>query len=116
MYKNFTKKNIPKKPAERREWIKFQLTLRGLTLCSLGEKAGYTKSVLSVALGKAYPKAEAVIASALGLTPQELWPERYAKDGKPIRHSPRYPRKGISRGKTPRNVYVPREVFHGQPA
>jgi len=114
MYKNFAKKDIPKNPAVRREWIKFQLTLLGLTLCNLCKQAGYSKSVLSVALGKTYPKAETVIASALGLTPQELWPERYAKDGKPIRHSPRYPRKGISRGKSPRNVYVPREVFHGE--
>ncbi|EON5665144.1 transcriptional regulator, partial [Escherichia coli] len=32
---------------------------------------------LKNALDKRYPKAEKIIADALGMTPQDIWPSRY---------------------------------------
>jgi lambda repressor-like predicted transcriptional regulator len=35
---------------------------------------------------------ERIIAKTLGIAPKQLWPERYDQDGRPNRHSPRYPK------------------------
>lgn len=35
----------------------------------------------SVALGRSYPKAESIIARALGVPAQDLWPDRYDAKG-----------------------------------
>jgi len=46
-----------------------------------------------------YPRFERIIAEHLGLTPQELFPERYDADGLPLR--------GPGPGKPRRNVSCP---------
>ena len=89
--------NIPKDPAVKREWIKYQLRLKGYSLSKLCKEHGVTKSIAVNALIRTYPKWEAIIAATIDLTPQELWPERYGTDGKPINHSPKYPRNNTSK-------------------
>lgn len=58
------------------------LRKKGWSLQQLAKEHGYAgRSALSSALSQPYPKAEAIIAKALGFAPQEIWPTRYNADG-----------------------------------
>lgn len=50
---------------------------KGITLSSLGRKHNLSPYTLKNALDKPYPKGEEIIASAVGVTPDAIWPERY---------------------------------------
>ncbi|WP_321367654.1 helix-turn-helix domain-containing protein [uncultured Desulfuromusa sp.] len=69
--------NILNTPDTRNEWIKFQLALRRKSFASLGEKAGVSRQCVKSALNKSYPKMERLIADALDMPVEQLWPERY---------------------------------------
>ena len=60
-----------------REKIKHELSLKGFTLQSLSLKYNYSPHTLNNAIRAIWPKGECIIASALSLTPQEIWPLRY---------------------------------------
>lgn len=92
MYIPMFKIDIPEKPDHRREWIKYQLRLKGYSLGALSRELGLCRSAAKEALYRHYPKMERDIAEKLGLKPWEIWPERYDDQGRPIKHSPRYPR------------------------
>ena len=79
---------FPNSPDGRREWIKASLRLAGYTLGSLAREIGLSRTAASVALWKPYPRMERIIATKLGLTAEEIWPERYA-DGRPQRRRAR---------------------------
>lgn len=66
-------------------WIKYQLGRRGYTLTRLGREHGVSRHAVGLALRQPYPKMEAIIATALGMHPSELWPDRYDQQGKPNR-------------------------------
>ena len=55
---------------------------KGTSLAALSREAGLSSSTLANALGRPWPKGEAIIAKAIGVPPEEIWPERYYKDGK----------------------------------
>lgn len=74
---------IPDTPDARREWIKFQLRIRGLSLAALARKHKAARSTTSRALKTHAPYWENVIAQVLELTPRDLWPERYDRNGLP---------------------------------
>lgn len=59
------------------EDIKCALRKKRITLKSLSIEAGLAPSTLNNALRVSYPKAERIIANALGLEPQDIWPSRY---------------------------------------
>lgn len=99
MYSYMATNDIPKKEPERWAWIKYQLELKGYNFSRLGKELGVHKNTLTVVKSKSYPKSQKAIADKLIRLPQEIWPERYGSDGRPIKHSPRYPRKGITRCK-----------------
>lgn len=85
----------PKK-ASLEDWhpadIKAELAKAGWSFNQLGLDAGYRgKSILADALHRPYPKAERIIAKALGKKPQEIWPSRYDAKGKPNRPMGRPP-------------------------
>jgi len=71
--------HIPKDLLQRREWIKFQLRLRGITLSGMARELGVSRQALGQTLVQSYPKMERVIAAKLGLEPEIIWPERYAR-------------------------------------
>ena len=96
---------IPKTPAERREYIKRQLHARGWTLCGLSRAHGVSRSVAQVALRDPLPKWERIIADVLGVEPQQLWPERYDEHGRPNR----------PRGRTLAQRRVVKRSHHKQP-
>lgn len=50
----------------------------GTTLARLSVEAGLHPRTLNNALERKYPKGEQIIAKAIGKTPQEIWPSRYA--------------------------------------
>lgn len=54
-----------------------ELHKRKLSLSELGRKNNLSKYTLKNALDKPYPRAEKIIADAIGMTPKQIWPDRY---------------------------------------
>ncbi len=69
----------PKEPHLLREWVKYELKLRGITLTSLAKKHGVGREMPSRVFRERQSKWEKIIADAMLMMPEELWPERYAK-------------------------------------
>ncbi|EHD22807.1 MULTISPECIES: helix-turn-helix domain-containing protein [Brenneria] len=69
-----------------RDWhradIVAALHKRGLSLSQLSREQGLAARTLNNAFERRYPRAEELIAQALDMTPEELWPSRYL-DKKP---------------------------------
>ena len=98
-------KRILKNPDKRREWIRYQLAIRGETYAALGRRTGITKHCIYLALAKPYPKVEAMLAEEMGLEPKDLFPERYTADGLPNRgRLKKYYQSSKARAEKPRNV------------
>ena len=88
--------SVKKEPLAREHWlwIRNQIELKGLSLDSIATAHGYHKSAVGLARDYRYPAIEKIIADIIGLTPQDLFPDRYTADGKPIgRNYPRDRRK-----------------------
>jgi Ner family transcriptional regulator len=51
----------------------------GWSLRQLSLQSGLATRTLNGALDRPYPKAESIIAAAIGVAPDIIWPERYAK-------------------------------------
>ncbi len=82
--------NNPKKPVEQvalQDWhpadIKAALEKAGWTLRQLSIAHGYSPDMLKNVLREARPRAEAILAAAIGVAPQVIWPSRYHVDGTP---------------------------------
>lgn len=78
---------MAKKPASQ-DWhkadIKAALHRQGITLRSIAVGHGYHDiDCISRALAQPYPKAERLIAEAIGTLPKVIWPSRYHLDGSP---------------------------------
>lgn len=77
-----TKPRSPKKPASQ-DWhpahIVAALRLAGWSTRSLARHHGYHPSALAKAMHRPYPRAEQLIADALGVPPETIWPARYAE-------------------------------------
>ena len=52
---------------------------QGLSLSQLSLAAGLSASTLRTALRAPYPRAERIIAQAIGIPASEIWPSRYPK-------------------------------------
>ena len=51
----------------------------GTNLSALSAQNGYSRNGLRNALYRHYPKAERMIAEAIGVSPAEIWGSRYTK-------------------------------------
>lgn len=71
---------IPDKPEERRDWIRWQLKTRGITIAAIAREHDVSRQAVAATLRVSNPRWESVIADALQLLPQQLWPERYSSD------------------------------------
>lgn len=80
--------DIPLEPAQRWEWIKYQLRTKGTSLAKLSRELGVSDTAVKNAKRTAYPRMERAIAKALGLKPIDLWPERWNLNGTPHRIRP----------------------------
>ncbi|EGV05709.1 DNA-binding protein Ner [Haemophilus pittmaniae HK 85] len=58
--------------------IIYALKKKGTTLAALSRQSGLNSRTLNNALDRRYPKGERIIAEALGVTPEIIWPSRYA--------------------------------------
>jgi Ner family transcriptional regulator len=47
------------------------------SLSALSREYGLSSSTLSNALVRPWPKGEMIIAEAIGISPQEIWPSRF---------------------------------------
>lgn len=93
--------DIPNNPADRRAWVCYQLRINGLSLKALAEREGVSHQSMSAALLVPSSHLEEVIAGALGLTSQQLFPERFARGGR-RRSGTRSPNRNSAR--TLRNI------------
>lgn len=55
------------------------LKKRGTTLSAVSREAGLASTTLNNALIRRWPKGERLIAEALGVAPEKIWPSRYHK-------------------------------------
>ncbi|EAW1964459.1 transcriptional regulator [Salmonella enterica] len=55
------------------------LRKRGTSLSAVSRKAGLASSTLANALTRRWPKGERLIAEALGVVPEQIWPSRYLR-------------------------------------
>lgn len=73
----------PSKKAAQADWhradVVAALHKKGWSLRALSRNSGLSDGTLKSALDGPYLKAEHIIAGAIGIAPQEIWPERYAK-------------------------------------
>ncbi|EME8536691.1 helix-turn-helix domain-containing protein [Salmonella enterica] len=53
------------------------LRKRGTSLAAVSRQAGLVSSTLANALTRRWPKGERLIAEALGVAPEQIWPSRY---------------------------------------
>lgn len=74
----------PKKADWRRSAIKAALEDAGWSLRRLSVHHGYCNRTINHALFDPYPKAERLIADALGVEPWDIWPSRYDANHQPL--------------------------------
>lgn len=88
---------MAKKPSTKagmnKERIKAELRILDGSMKAFAEKRGVDERVIRRALILPQPRAEKVIAEALGTTPETLWPERYTDD---VLNNPRHWRRHIN--------------------
>lgn len=81
-------KHTPKKPAHG-DWpshlILYHLYENGTSYARLSRLNGYCETAAILVNHRPWPKMEGIIAKAIGVTPQEIWPSRYNEDGTPKR-------------------------------
>ncbi|MGL0943392.1 helix-turn-helix domain-containing protein [Vibrio vulnificus] len=53
------------------------LKKRGLSVRQLSRDAGLGENTLANALRMPWPKGERIIAEAIGMNPEDVWPSRY---------------------------------------
>lgn len=81
-------KKAPEGATQKADWrrsaIKAALEDAGWSLRRLSVHHGYCNRTLNHALFDPYPKAERLIADALGVEPWDIWPTRYDADHQPL--------------------------------
>jgi len=56
----------------------------GYSLSGLSISNGYHQTAAGKALKQHWPAMERIIAHAVGVTPEEIWPSRYSDGGRPV--------------------------------
>ncbi|MDF7669843.1 helix-turn-helix transcriptional regulator [Orbaceae bacterium ESL0721] len=69
--------NDPNKDWHRAD-IRAELEKRGKSLRQLSREAGLSENTLRNTLDRKWPKGERIIAEAIGVKPEVIWPTRYA--------------------------------------
>ena len=81
--------NKPQEKPAPQDWhkadIKAALEKAGFTLRGLARSKGMSPNYFVYCLAVPSPKAQALLAQAIGLPPQDIWPSRYEPDGSPRR-------------------------------
>ena len=61
--------------------ILFELRERGVTASELAARAGISRHTIYGGLQRPYPKVNDIVAEALGIQRQVIWPQFYDADG-----------------------------------
>ena len=73
-----------KKPAPK-DWHRADIICGlwklGTSVQQLSRDNNYAPTALNMTLSRPWPKGERIIAEALGVKPQQIWPSRYHPDG-----------------------------------
>jgi Ner family transcriptional regulator len=77
---NDTKERVDLHPAD----ILAALKKRGQSLAGLSVANGYHPTAAGKALKQPWPAMERLLAAALGVPPQTIWPSRYDDRGRPL--------------------------------
>ncbi|MBD7972464.1 helix-turn-helix domain-containing protein [Escherichia whittamii] len=56
------------------------LRKKGMSLAALSRQAGLASATLANALSRSWPRGEKIIADALEISPEVIWPSRYFDD------------------------------------
>lgn len=80
--------DMPRDPAQRWEWIKYQLRIHGCPPAELARQLDVTDRAIRAVKHHPYPRIERAIAETLDIEPALLWPERWNADGTPCRQRP----------------------------
>ncbi|MCT6880727.1 MAG: helix-turn-helix domain-containing protein [Snodgrassella alvi] len=56
-----------------------ELKKKGWSIAALSRNAGLSSNTLKTALAAPYLNGEKIIAAAIGVSAEEIWPSRYAK-------------------------------------
>ena len=73
-----TSEAVKKVPCDwHQAYISAALKDKGPNLSALSAANGYSRNGLRNALYRPYPKAEKIIAKAIGVEPKDIWPTRY---------------------------------------
>jgi Ner family transcriptional regulator len=70
-----------------------RMTPEHWTMAGLSRAHAYSVNAISEACRHPWPAVERIVADALGMEPQEIWPSRYRPDGTP--------RQGVPTSKLP---------------
>jgi len=81
--------NIPSDPVTRRHWVNYRLRIIGKSFASIARDNQVSITAVRQAFEQPYPKMERIVAEAIGLKPQQLFPERYNRDGSYFRKGER---------------------------
>ncbi len=79
---------VPRDPRERSIWIQGELRKLGSNLSVIARELGVSRRAVSQSLFVPSSRAERAVAAALGLSAEELFPERFNEEGRrlhPIR-------------------------------
>jgi Ner family transcriptional regulator len=75
-------------PAGTDDWhpadILAALKKRGHSLAGLSVANGYHPTAAGKALKQPWPAREKLVAAAIGIPPQRIWPSRYDAGGRPV--------------------------------
>jgi Ner family transcriptional regulator len=63
------------------------LKKRGHSLAGLSIANGYHPTAAGKALRHSWPAMERMLAEAIGIAPQAIWPSRYDAEGNPVRRT-----------------------------
>lgn len=87
MTPDMTALDIPKYPAERRAWVIFELKKRKTNLSRIADALKITRQSVYGAFSEPSVRVEMAVAEALGMTAQQLFPERFDHNGVRIPHT-----------------------------
>ncbi|MFB1118802.1 helix-turn-helix domain-containing protein [Dickeya dadantii subsp. dieffenbachiae] len=58
-----------------------ELRKKGTSMSAVSRQAGLSSTTLANALFRPWPKGEWLIATAIGVPPEDIWPSRYFDNG-----------------------------------
>jgi len=73
-------------PRQRSIWVQAQLQLAGISFAAIARVHGWNRRAVANAMQTASDPQEKAIAAALGVTQEQLFPERYDAEGNRLHH------------------------------